>query len=359
MKRRTRAGLLSAILLAAVLTGCGKKLEINNETPTETPVPTEKFTGYIFDAFDTVISLSAYCASQEEFDGYRRLAEDEFLRWHKLCDIYQSYPELCNLRTVNDSAGQEAVTVSDELMDFLLFAKEMYTVTDGHMNVAMGSVLKIWHDIREYNSVMTDDIRLPEREELLAAAEHCDIDELVLDPSNGTVLLRDAAMSLDVGACAKGYATEKVTELLTAAGCETFALNAGGNVRVHGTKPNGQPWVIAVTDPDTTSSSLAVGSVEVSGGSVVTSGTYQRFFELEGRRYHHIIDGETLMPENRYLSVTVTAENSGYADALSTALFNMEPEEGLCFVEGLDGVEALWIMADGTLVPSSGFQLKE
>ena len=362
MPKRLTAAILIILTFAAVLSGCGKSAS-SLVPPAPSPAVPEnealtRYSGYIFDAFDTVITVTAYCSSQDKFDALLKSAEDGFMHYHRLFDIYFTYPGVNNLKTVNDSAGVSPVEVSDELIDFLSFAKEMYAFTDGRMNVAMGSVLRIWHDIREYNNVMPDDIRLPDEAELNEAARHCCIDDIVIDSDKGTVFLRDAKMSLDVGAVAKGYATERVVELLAKSGCESFAINAGGNVRVYGTKPGGASWVIAVTNPELTGDSRALGSVDAADCSVVTSGTYQRFFEYEGRRYHHIIDGDTLMPENRYMSVTVITQDSGYADALSTALFNMEPAEAQRFVEGLDGVEALWVLPDGSLVASAGFTMK-
>ena len=148
---------------------------------------------------------------------------------------------------------------------------------------------------------------------------------------------------------------EKVARLLETEGCQSAALNAGGNVRTVGLKPTGEKWNIAVTNPDTSSSQAYVDTVETGDASVVTSGIYQRFFEYEGRRYHHIIDKDTLMPEQRYLSVTIVTADSGYADALSTAVFNMSLEDGREFVEGLDGVEVMWVLMDKSMEYSSGF----
>lgn len=345
--------------MAAALTGCGVSASVAAPAAeTQSGEKLEKFSGYVFEAFDTVITVTAYCPSQEEFDRLLETAESEFLRYHRLYDIYFTYPDTVNLRSVNDRAG-ETVPVPPEIFDILSFSKEMYTLTGGKMNVAMGSVLKIWHDVREYNNVMPNDKRLPDRAELEAAAEHGDIDALELDAAAGTVTLTDPLMRLDVGAVAKGYATERVAETLAELGYEHFVINAGGNVRCWGTKPDGKSWNIAVTDPQLAAVGGSIGTMELNSGSAVTSGSYQRFFEYEGQRYHHIIDGETLLPENRYLSVTVCTEHSDLADALSTALFNMELAEGQEFVESMDGVEAMWVLADGTEAFSAGFVLNK
>lgn len=353
--RKLRAA-VPALLCALLLAGCGGAAA----EPKTASVPEpemEKFTGTIYDAFDTIITVTAYCDSQERFDALMDTAEAEFLRCHRLFDIYFTYPGMNNLKTVNDSAGTAPVEVTEDILSLLELAKEMHSLTGGAVNVAMGSVLQLWHDVREYSLAFPEDARLPDPEALKAAAAHASPEDLILDREAGTVFLRDAEMRLDVGAVAKGYAVEQVARTLLAQGYESAAINAGGNVRVLGPKPDGSPWLVGVTNPDMTSGQVSLGTVECTGGSVVTSGTYQRFFEYEGRRYHHIIDGETLMPENRWSSLTVLTEDSARADALSTALFNMDYGEGAALVASLEGVEAMWVTPEGEILLSPGFSL--
>ena len=353
--RKLRAAALP-LLAALLLSGCGGVAAEPEPLP-QPESPKEKYTGTMYDAFDTIITVTAYCDSQEQFDALMDTAETEFLRFHRLFDIYYTYPGLNNLKTVNDSAGQAPVEVPEDILSLLELAKEMYELTGGAVNVAMGGVLQLWHDVREYNLAFPEDMRLPDPEALNAAAAHRSQEDLVLDREAGTVLLRDPEMRLDVGAVAKGYAVEHVARALLAQGFESAAINAGGNVRVLGPKPDGSPWLVGVTNPDMTSGQVSLGTVECTGGSVVTSGTYQRFFEYEGRRYHHIIDGDTLMPENRWSSLTVLMEDSARADALSTALFNMDYEEGAALVASLEGVEAMWVTPEGEILLSPGFSL--
>lgn len=357
MKRLTAVIIIAAVV--AVLTGCGLSASpAADGAGADNDEKLEKFSGYVFEAFDTVISVTAYCGSQEEFDRLMATARNEFLRYHRLYDIYFTYPGMNNLRSVNDGAGITPVEVGPEITDLLLFSKHIYERTGGKINVAMGSVLSIWHTAREYNNVVPEaDAILPDPDELRQAAKHCCMDDVVIDEAAGTVFLADPEMSLDVGAVAKGFATERVVQTLSEAGFERFVINAGGNVRCFGTKPGGKSWSVAVTNPGLPGYGESIGTVSVPGGSIVTSGSYQRFFACEGRRYHHIIDPDTLMPEDRYLSVTVIAEDSGFADALSTSLFNMEIGDGLKFVENLDGVEAMWVLSDGSRSYSSNFVL--
>ena len=346
MKKRLIAlSLLVLLLLALPVSGSAEAAGM------------EKYSGYVFDAFDTTTTVTAYAASAEEFNELLAGIEADLMHYHQLYDIYNPYEGLVNLYEVNLRAGREPVEVPQEIMDILVFAKEMYAVTDGNMNVAFGSVLRIWHDVREYNNNFpNEDPIFPEREALEAAAEHCSIDDLILDEEACTVFFADPELKLDVGAIGKGYAVERVAQRLIAEGYDNILLNAGGNVRTIGGKLTGENWVIGIQNPDTASSELYVAKASVSGKAVITSGVYQRFFEYEGKRYHHIIDKDSLQPEDRYQSVTILLDDSGRGDALSTAVFNMPYEEGSAFVESLDGVEAMWILNDGTQCFSSGFE---
>ena len=339
--------IISLILVAALLSGlcaCGEKKPA-----------LLKYSNTFFDAFDTVITITAYCDSEETFNGLFETSEAEFIRYHKLFDIYNSHEGITSLKDVNDMAGSGAVKVDPAIIELLGYAKEMYGTTNGKMNVAMGAVLSRWHTARELALVMDAD-PVPDISELKEKAEHCSIDDLVIDAAAGTVELKDPEMSLDVGAIAKGFATEKVIDMLAEQGATHVLINAGGNVRTLGIKPDGSKWKVGIQNPDTQSSEAYIDTVDIDEKSVVTSGIYERFFEYGGRRYHHIIDSETLFPELRYQSVTIVTEDSALADALSTAVFNMEPAEGKDFINSMDGVEAMWILNDGTQVFSEHFK---
>ena len=190
-------------------------------------------------------------------------------------------------------------------------------------------------------------------ERLLEAAEHVDIDKLVIDEENSTVYISDPQMTLDVGAVAKGYAVEMVAQSMEARGLSGYVLNVGGNVRAVGAKPDGSGWTAGIESP-TGEDYLAY--LSLTDETLVTSGSYQRYYLVNGKRYHHIIDRNTLMPSEGYLSVSVLTSHSGRADALSTALFCMTPEEGMALVESLPDTEAHWVLSDGTRRTSSGWE---
>ena len=204
----------------------------------------------------------------------------------------------------------------------LELARQMYDTTNGKLNIAMGSVLRIWHDYREAAEANTNeaDNKLPEQEALDAAARHCDISNLVIDENARTVYLSDPEMSLDVGSVDKG-------------GVEN-------------------PW--NASDVYTASSSYVSG-VNMSDMALVTSGNYQRYYVVDGVRYHHLIDPDTLWPARYFDSVSVLSPDSGAAACLTTGLFCMSLEDGQKLIESLDGVEALWCTPDGEVIQSSGW----
>lgn len=333
---------LMLISIAASLTGCG------NFALKKDPV---KYSDISFDAFDTAIEITAFCESREDFDILAAEAKAEFLRLHRLFDIYNSYDGINNIRSINENAGKAAVKVDPEIIELLLLCRSLYDETGGRVNVAMGAVLKLWHNARAAAAYEPQNASAPDIEKLREAARHCDIDKLMIDEAAGTVYLEDGYMSLDVGAVAKGFAVEKVAQRFIAEGRDHIAINAGGNVRTIGRKPSGS-WKIGIKNPDTQSDMASIASIELDDASLVTSGVYERFFIADGRRYHHIIDGESLFPEERYLSLSIICEDAGVADALSTALFNMEPDEGMAFIKAREGCEAIWVMPDLSVVYS-------
>ena len=325
--------LLWLIGVLLLLSGCGTGMQ--------------RYEATYWDVFDTVTTVTGYAAGQAEFDAAAREIHDTLLEYHRLYNIYESYDGLRNLKTVNDQAGIGPVPVDERILSLLQFAQTAWTETGSRVNAAMGSVLALWHDAREQALEDPDRAALPDRSALEEAALHTDLSALELDLEAGTAFLTDPDMALDVGALAKGYAVEQVA----AAAPDHFLISVGGNVCATGPKPDGTPWTVAVENPD---GGDFLKLLYAEDRSVVTSGDYQRYFELDGVRYHHIIDPDTLEPAAYWRSVTVVAESSAAADCLSTALFTLPQAEGQRLLDQW-GAEALWIGRDGAQVMSPGF----
>ena len=283
------------------------------------------------------------------------MVEETLKTYHQLFDIYNEYEGINNLCTVNRLAGGEPVEVDERLIDFLLYAKELHGKTNGEMNILLGAVLSIWHDYRTAALEDPDSAAVPTQEELLDAAQHTDISLLEIDEARHTVRLTNPEASIDVGAVGKGYATEQAAAALIAQGADSYVLDIGGNLRIIGSKPDGAAFTTGIRDPKAPNSQYAA-IISVADTSCVTSGDYERYFEVDGMRYHHIIDQDTLWPADYFSSVTVITQDSALADALSTALFTMPYEAGCEVVEAMDGVEVFWILHDGTTKYTPGLE---
>jgi thiamine biosynthesis lipoprotein len=312
---------------------------------------TEKYTEYLFDYFDTVTTITGYEDSQELFDQTYSEIEALLREYHQLFTTYDRYEGINNILTINElhDGVHVPVKVDKKIIDMLSFAKDMYFKTNGKVNIAMGSVLSVWHDYR------TEGVSLPPEDKLKTAAEHTDINDLIIDTENSTVFLADPEMRLDVGAIAKGYAAERIAEHLKDKNIEGYVVNIGGNVRTLGSYDKATPWKIGIENPTGGESNPYYAILEIENLSVVTSGSYQRFYTVNGKDYHHIISPDTLMPAEGYTSVSILCTDSGVADALSTALFCMSVEEGKKVLQSFSDVEAMWVKESGEIIYSDRF----
>ena len=352
--RHNRKG-FAFFLLACLLFLNACALQTGNGAGSAEPQANEPIGKVYYTYFDTVSYVYDYAGdSAERFEDRSAEVSHILLEYHQLFDIYHEYSGVTNLCTLNKAAGGDALEVDPKLIDFLLDAKEMYELTGGEMNVMLGAVLRLWHDCREAAEEDPASAAIPGAEELRQAYSHTGIDLLEIDPERHTVRIADPEASIDVGALGKGYATERAAEYLEREGASGYVLNIGGNIRCIGDRPDGSGWATAIRDPDNSTEDYAC-RIRIRDTACVTSGVYERYFTVNGRQYHHIIDKDTLYPAEYYTSLTVVTRDSALADALSTALFCMPPEEGKALVESIGGVEALWIFPDGTERQTPGF----
>lgn len=316
-----------------------------------------RYTATFLDVFDTKTDIVGYGRSEEDFSTNVELLREKLIYYNNLYDIYHNYEGIHNMKTINDNAGIAPVTVDPEIIRLLQFSKEMYERTNGQINIAMGSVLSIWHDYREAGLANPQNAELPPMEALVAASAHTDIENIIIDEKASTVYLSDPKMSLDVGSIGKGYAVQRVGAYAKEIGMEHMLLSVGGNIFALGDRLDGTNWRLGIQNPDLNSEEAYVRKVDVADTCVVTSGNYQRYYTVDGVQYCHIIDPDTLMPADYFASVSIITEDSGLADALSTSVYNMPYEEGLAFINSLDGVEAMWIMEDGSIKYSDNFEM--
>ncbi len=349
--RQITAKCMTILLMILFLSGC-QTVQKNEYS---------KFNESFFDTFDTLTQVVGYTKSEQEFQVYVQKIHGRFQELHRYYDIYNNYEGMNNVKTINDNAGIKPVKVDQEIIDLILFAKEWYKQTEGKTNIAMGAVLEIWHEYREQGMDDPHNAKLPPMEVLQNAVAHTDMDKIIVDTENSTVYLADQWMSLNVGAIAKGYATEIVAKEIMAEGFTSGIISAGGNIRVLGKPLDGirERWGVGIQNPDkliVSDEQNMLDTIFLNNASVVSSGDYQRYYFVDGKAIHHLIDPQTLMPGEYYRAVTVVAKDSGIADLLSTEVFLLPYEQSRKLIENFEGAEAIWVMADGTIESTDGMK---
>jgi thiamine biosynthesis lipoprotein len=307
MLRRAGALVLGAVFLLTA--GC---------TPSE-----KRFEFIIEGPFDTVSRIVVTAPRQIEAENAFKTAETMIWEMHRLFDIYHNYQGLNNLKTINDNAGIQPVTVDPLITELLTFCKQAYHDTEGAVNIALGAVLALWREARETGVP-------PGAAALEEAAKHSDIRQLVLDKD--IAYLADGAVSIDVGAVAKGFAARKVAEALRDEGFGNVLVDMGGDVVGLGSPPGAEGWSIGIRDPFDKDGFYDI--IYISDSAVASSGAYERG--------GHIIDPYTLRPADRYASVTVVHKDGAVAEMLSTALFILPEGQGRKISSGF-GAEVVYI----------------
>lgn len=276
------------------------------------------------DLFDTQISLTAYAAGQDEFDRAADAVYALLARLDAVFDVYEPHEGVEGAWAVNQAGGR-AVRAERELIE-LLEQSLIWHEACGAFNPAMGSVLALWHEARETGA-------LPSDEALREAAGHMDCGLITVDAEAGVIRLGDPEMRLDLGAVAKGWAMARAARLLDGL-LPHYLLNGGGNI-VCGLAPldGRSAWSVGVRDPRSENAGDCVRVLRLTSCAAVSSGGYQRWVEIDGVRYHHLIDPGTLRPSNLHLQSTVVCADSALADFLSTATFLLPTREAQALAE--------------------------
>ena len=321
---RKHIKICSFLLAAALLCGgCAAKKEL---------VKTTEVGFYL----DTVITMTAYVEDAQ-------VLKDAMAECGRYERLLSRTAEGSDVWRINHADG-EPVEVSDDMAAILQCAKRIGDLTGGAFDVTIAPVSTMW----DFTSGKAE---LPDADEIAKAAELVDYTKIELD---GKTVRLPAGMMIDLGGIAKGYIADRVKAYLEGHGVKHAILSFGGNVVAIGLKPDGTEWKVGIQDIDKpTGDSMLVS--RNTGGSTVTSGIYERGFDLDGVRYHHLLSSETGWPvQNELASVTIFSESSMEGDALSTAAFVLGTEEGLKLIEGLAGTEAVFIARDRGVTYSSG-----
>ena len=328
---------LCLTLLAVMMTGAAA-LSTTEKAGAAT-APAADRTGFFF---DTVITVSVYDKKDE------KILDDCFEKMAYYESIFSRTVEGSDVWNINHSKGQET-EVSPDTADILERALHYCELSDGAFDITIAPVVSLW-DFHEDAAPA-----LPDENTLEQAVSHVDYHTVHL---NGNIVkLDDPDAGIDLGAIAKGYISDKIKDVLVEDGVESALINLGGNVLAVGKKPDGSPFNIGIRRPFGETAFDLIKTVKVNDMSVITSGTYERYFKLDDRIYHHILDPKTGYPvDNGLTSVTILSDDATDGDALSTTCFCLGPEEGLALIESLDGTEAMFVNEDEEIVTSSGWK---
>lgn len=323
-------GLIIFLWTAIALLSC----KPTRPSPDHKPLRTERM------AMGTVAQVTFY---SEEDAVHTEPFFEELVR---LENLFSRHIEDSDIHKVNAAAGRRAVQVSPEVMEVMTAALVYYRKTGGLFDPTIAPLVDLW-------GIGTEHPSIPTESDISSISPLIGCEFVKVDSEAGTLYLPQSGMELDLGGIAKGYVTEYLAGFLTDRGVTSAIINLGGNVRVIGSKPDGSFYRIAIQDP-LGPKGRSIGSVTIKDGSVVTSGVYERFFERDGVRYHHILDPKTGQPsETGLLSVTILTKSGLHADALSTAVFLMGPEKGMTLIKSIPETECLIITREGELLATA------
>jgi thiamine biosynthesis lipoprotein len=272
----------------------------------------------------------------EDEESAQKAALRAFQEIKRIEYLMSPWIESSDVSRINRSAGSDGVRVSPETVEVIKRAQEVSKLSDGAFDITVGPLVQLWRKAREEG-------KPPEMEEVKEALNLVNFRNLKI-LYGGKISLGKKGMNIDLGGIAKGYAVDRAFELLKGLGFRNLVVNAGGDLRVGGSKPDG-PWSIGIQHPRDPEKIIA--RISLSDAAMATSGDYEKFFIHQGKRYHHILNPENGFPAEGCQSVTVFHKEATTADALATAIFALGPEKGYALCQRLEGVDCLIVDRDG------------
>ncbi|EEI59029.1 ApbE family protein [Enterococcus faecium TX1330] len=337
MRKKLLFSLITLGISFMVLTGCTNSAK---KTTTESSASTK----ILKDPYsDEQFLLGTYVRIRVYDEGKEAALKPAFDRVKELGDKITINQKGSEIDEVNEQAGIKPVKVSDDVYTLVKRAYEYSQDSQGGFDMAIGAITQLWR-------IGFDDARKPSQEEIDQALKLVDYHKIELNDQEKTVYLKEKGMIIDLGAIAKGYITDEVVKVLKKQGVTTAIVDLGGNVYVLGHSPRGenQDWTVGIQDPNMARGSV-LGSIKERNKTLVTSGIYERYLEVDGKKYHHLFDPKTGYPfDNDIASVTIITDKSIDGDGLSTAVFSMGVKKGLEYVESElnNGTEAIFVTKD-------------
>lgn len=265
-------------------------------------------------------------------------------------DMSMQYPD-SELSKINKNAGVKAIKISNDMHTVLKKALYYSKLTDGTFDASIGSISYLWN-------IGNDKARLPSNSEIKLSLALVNYNDIILNKSDNTVFLEKRNMKLDLGGIAKGFCADKIVSLLKEKGVKNAIINLGGNIYVLGKNDLGKDFSIGIQDPEK-ESNTPMGKLVLSNKSIVTSGIYERYFEKNGKIYHHMLNPKTGYPfENKLISVTIVSDKSIDGDALSTSMYGLGLKKGLDKVKSIAGVDAIFITKNKEVYITDGIKDK-
>ncbi len=291
----------------------------------------------------TLVKITAVARSESVAQA---AATAGFAEIRRLEELLSTWIPTSELSRVNAAAGILPVHVSLETLTVVQRAVQAAEMTDGGFNIAIGPAVDAWR--------VTEGQRIPTEAELDALRPLVDLMSVHANVREQTIFLVKTGMRIDVGGIGKGYAADQAVEALRKAGAVAGVVALSGDIKTFGRLPDGKMFPVGVQHPRQDGAVLAW--IDLQDEAISTAGDYERFFERNGVRYHHILDPRTLQPARSCQAVTVIAREGVWADGLDTGIFVMGPERGMELVEQLPDVEAIIVDAGGRLLVSSGLK---
>ena len=269
---------------------------------------------------------------------------------HRIERLLTTFSDDSETNQVNSNAGIKPVTVSRETFGLIQRSIRISDITQGAFDITYGSIDKrLWN----FDQQMTE---LPDAETAKQMVRLIDYRNIVLDHENCTVFLREKGMRIGFGGIGKGYAAERARQVMKEQGVESGVVNASGDLTTWGLQPNGKQWTIAIADPN--SAGRAFSYMNISNMAVATSGNYEKFVVIGGKKYSHTINPRTGLPVSGIKSVTIITTNAEIADAMATPVTIMGIHAGLDLINQMKNIEAVIIDDDDRMYTSNNINVK-
>ncbi|MFL9842892.1 FAD:protein FMN transferase [Flavobacterium rhizosphaerae] len=294
-----------------------------------------------------IFTITVLAETETEGQQYIALAVDEIKRIEQLLTTFSNTSQTSS---INENAGIQPVKVDTEVYHLIERSIQVSKITQGAFDITYGGIDKsLWNFDRSMTS-------LPSKEEALKSVHLINYKNILLNPEEGTVFLKEKGMRIGFGGIGKGYAAEMAKNLLVQHNVVGGIINASGDLTAWGLQPTGKPWKIGISNPD--SPEHVFSYLDISGKAVATSGNYEKYIMVGGKKYSHTIDPKTGLPITSIKSVTVITGNAEFADAMATPIAVMGIKAALYMVNQVPNLHCIIIDDNNKLYTSKGINLK-